>query len=181
MARWAIWLCLCWVPIPPVPDIRTPVECTRRRAGRSLGFHSVPRCHISDTWTVPRSELFSLINSNNTLYEVVSGRAKPSSKPKLGRPAGSGAGRPKKMQNSAPKPKKHKHMESLAEADDDDDYDEGDGDACPSCGGYYKKDEFWIACDGCETWYHGKCVKVCRPSGQPPAVLFSPSAHASSD
>mmetsp|Transcript_16827 Transcript_16827/g.43123 ORF Transcript_16827/g.43123 Transcript_16827/m.43123 type:complete len:152 (+) Transcript_16827:1-456(+) len=127
----------------------------------------------SDTWLISvaffngsrldaqqRSELFSLINSNNTLYEVVSGRAKPSSKPKLGRPAGSGAGRPKKMQNSAPKPKKHKHMESLAEADDDDDYDEGDGDACPSCGGYYKKDEFWIACDGCETWYHGKCVKM---------------------
>ncbi|GJN41139.1 hypothetical protein PR202_gn00471 [Eleusine coracana subsp. coracana] len=22
------------------------------------------------------------------------------------------------------------------------------------------KDEFWICCDSCERWYHGKCVKI---------------------
>nr|CAB3491292.1 unnamed protein product [Digitaria exilis] len=21
-------------------------------------------------------------------------------------------------------------------------------------------DEFWICCDACETWFHGKCVKI---------------------
>ena len=31
---------------------------------------------------------------------------------------------------------------------------------CGSCGGNYNSDEFWICCDICERWYHGKCVKI---------------------
>jgi hypothetical protein len=31
---------------------------------------------------------------------------------------------------------------------------------CGSCGGNYNADEFWIGCDICERWYHGKCVKI---------------------
>ncbi|XP_021989569.1 PHD finger protein ALFIN-LIKE 3 [Helianthus annuus] len=32
---------------------------------------------------------------------------------------------------------------------------------CGSCGEvYYNGDEFWIACDFCQLWYHGKCVSV---------------------
>ncbi|PHU05055.1 PHD finger protein ALFIN-LIKE 1 [Capsicum chinense] len=31
---------------------------------------------------------------------------------------------------------------------------------CGSCGGNYSADEFWIGCDICERWYHGKCVKI---------------------
>lgn len=31
---------------------------------------------------------------------------------------------------------------------------------CGSCGGNYSGDEFWIGCDICERWYHGKCVKI---------------------
>lgn len=43
--------------------------------------------------------------------------------------------------------------------------DEGDedehGDAlCGACGENYANDEFWICCDTCEKWFHGKCVKI---------------------
>lgn len=31
---------------------------------------------------------------------------------------------------------------------------------CGSCGDNYGQDEFWICCDACETWFHGKCVKI---------------------
>jgi hypothetical protein len=108
-----------------------------------------------------------MINAHNTLHEIVGGRAKSSGKPKVGRPGGSGQ-KMKKLSDKSGNPQhKAKKMKAAAaaaaaglEADEDDGYDDGDGDACPSCGGYYKKDEFWIACDACETWYHGKCVKV---------------------
>ena len=46
----------------------------------------------------------------------------------------------------------------------DEGYDEDDGDhsetLCGTCGGIYSADEFWIGCDICEKWYHGKCVKI---------------------
>ncbi|XP_074372647.1 uncharacterized protein LOC141713228 isoform X2 [Apium graveolens] len=50
--------------------------------------------------------------------------------------------------------------------DDDEDEDEkGEedehGDAlCGACGENYGQDEFWICCDICEKWFHGKCVKI---------------------
>jgi hypothetical protein len=31
---------------------------------------------------------------------------------------------------------------------------------CGSCGESYGPDEFWICCDICEKWFHGKCVKI---------------------
>ncbi|CAH2072276.1 unnamed protein product [Thlaspi arvense] len=29
-----------------------------------------------------------------------------------------------------------------------------------ACGDNYASDEFWICCDMCEKWFHGKCVKI---------------------
>jgi len=31
---------------------------------------------------------------------------------------------------------------------------------CGACGDSYAADEFWICCDICEKWFHGKCVKI---------------------
>lgn len=31
---------------------------------------------------------------------------------------------------------------------------------CGACKENYASDEFWICCDICEKWFHGKCVKI---------------------
>ncbi|KAF1869896.1 hypothetical protein Lal_00017473 [Lupinus albus] len=51
------------------------------------------------------------------------------------------------------------------EDDDDDDLDDEDEEEheetlCGACGENYGTDEFWICCDICEKWFHGKCVKI---------------------
>ena len=50
-------------------------------------------------------------------------------------------------------------------ADEEKDTYEGDEDEhestlCGICGESYGPDEFWICCDICERWFHGKCVKI---------------------
>ena len=61
------------------------------------------------------------------------------------------------------------------EEDDDDDeahegkgsgWEEGDGDPCPQCGRLYRTDEFWIACDFCDTWYCGRCAKMTQAKAE---------------
>ncbi|KAK0590208.1 hypothetical protein LWI29_024011 [Acer saccharum] len=46
--------------------------------------------------------------------------------------------------------------------DDDswEDEEEDDEQTCRACGDNYGADEFWICCDVCEKWFHGKCVKI---------------------
>ncbi|CAM8916560.1 unnamed protein product [Rhodiola kirilowii] len=48
--------------------------------------------------------------------------------------------------------------EDVEEDDDDDEQD--DNTECGICKEKYSKDEFWICCDLCENWFHGKCVKI---------------------
>ena len=49
------------------------------------------------------------------------------------------------------------------EEDDEEDEEEDDEQGatlCGACGDNYGNDEFWICCDMCERWFHGKCVKI---------------------
>lgn len=50
--------------------------------------------------------------------------------------------------------------EKLADESYEEDEEEHGETLCGSCGGNYSADEFWIGCDICEKWYHGKCVKI---------------------
>lgn len=43
--------------------------------------------------------------------------------------------------------------------DEEDDEEHGET-LCGACGESYAADEFWICCDICEKWFHGKCVKI---------------------
>ena len=43
--------------------------------------------------------------------------------------------------------------------DEEDEEDHGET-LCGACGENYASDEFWICCDICEKWFHGKCVKI---------------------
>ena len=40
----------------------------------------------------------------------------------------------------------------------EDEEDDEQGAVCGACGDNY--DDFWISCDACEKWFHGKCVKI---------------------
>jgi PHD-finger len=51
-------------------------------------------------------------------------------------------------------------VEDRGEEEDDDDEEEHGDTLCGACGENYASDEFWICCDICEKWFHGKCVKV---------------------
>ncbi|RWV80087.1 hypothetical protein GW17_00058691 [Ensete ventricosum] len=47
-----------------------------------------------------------------------------------------------------------------SEGEDKEDMEEHGNTLCGACGDNYANDEFWICCDVCEKWYHGKCVKI---------------------
>lgn len=110
-----------------------------------------------------RKKLFQMINDVPTVFEVVTGnvkqpkdlsttnnnssKSKTSGKSRLSEPPTKG------VKMSAP-PKEED--ESGEENDEDDEQ----GATCGACGDNYGTDEFWICCDICERWFHGKCVKI---------------------
>ncbi|KAL3830177.1 hypothetical protein ACJIZ3_018979 [Penstemon smallii] len=103
-----------------------------------------------------RKRLFSLINDLQTVFEVVTERKPVKDKPN----ADSGSksrGSTKRSIDGQPKinPK-------LADESYEEDEDEHSETLCGSCGGNYNADEFWIGCDICERWYHGKCMIRCN-------------------
>ncbi|XP_057768202.1 PHD finger protein ALFIN-LIKE 4-like [Salvia miltiorrhiza] len=104
-----------------------------------------------------RKRLFNMINDLPTIFEVVTGAAKKQVKEKSSVSNHSGStskSNPKLGRMSRPQPK-----------DDDEGLDEEEEDEhgetlCGACGENYASDEFWICCDICERWFHGKCVKI---------------------
>lgn len=119
-----------------------------------------------------RKRLFQMINDLPTVFEVVTGnvkqpndqssvqnnnsKSKSSGKPQL-QPRQSES-QPKGVKMSLP-PKEEEESGEEEEDDDEDDEQEG-ATLCGACGDNYATDEFWICCDICEKWFHGKCVKI---------------------
>ncbi|XP_031380576.1 PHD finger protein ALFIN-LIKE 7-like [Punica granatum] len=110
-----------------------------------------------------RKKLFQMINDLPTIFEVVTGNAKQpkdqsgghnnsksKSSSKMSRQSET---QPKGVKMSPPPPKDEE--ESGEEEEDDE-----QGATCGACGDSYANDEFWICCDICERWFHGKCVKI---------------------
>ncbi|KAJ4720075.1 PHD finger alfin-like protein [Melia azedarach] len=102
-----------------------------------------------------RKRLFSLINDLPTLFEVVTGRMPIKDKPSMDGGSKSRNSTKRSIDGLA-KSNPELLEESLGEVDDA----ENDETFCGSCGGSYNSDQFWIGCDVCERWYHGKCVKI---------------------
>ncbi|KAL3638062.1 phytoene dehydrogenase AL-1 [Castilleja foliolosa] len=103
---------------------------------------------------IGRKRLFSMINELPTVFEVVTER-KPV-KDKLNGDSGSKSrGSTKRSIDGQAKTNPKLAAESYEE-----DEDEHSETLCGTCGGNYNADEFWIGCDICERWYHGKCVKI---------------------
>lgn len=74
---------------------------------------------------------------------------------------------PTKAAKMTPPPIEEEGESDGAEDEDEDedeagaeDEDEAEGTTCGACGDDYAANEFWICCDVCERWFHGKCVKI---------------------
>ncbi|CAL5335153.1 unnamed protein product [Camellia sinensis] len=98
--------------------------------------------------------LFSMINDLPTVFEVVTERKPVKDKPS----ADSGSKFHGSIKRSSDG--QVKSNPKLADESYEEDENEHSETLCGSCGGNYSADEFWIGCDICERWYHGKCVKI---------------------
>ncbi|KAK3040408.1 hypothetical protein RJ639_026813, partial [Escallonia herrerae] len=110
-----------------------------------------------------RKRLFTMINDLPTVFEVVIGNAKKQVKDKS---AVSNHSSTKSKSNTKGRGSESqaKYQKVLVQDDEeglDEEEEEEHGDTlCGACGENYASDEFWICCDVCERWFHGKCVKV---------------------
>ncbi|GAB4842602.1 PHD finger protein ALFIN-LIKE 5 [Ancistrocladus abbreviatus] len=107
-----------------------------------------------------RQRLFSMINDLPSIFEVVTGTAKKQVKEKS---SVSDHGSNKLKSNSKGRSDSQGKYSKAALLKDEEEGlgEEEHGDTlCGACGESYASDEFWICCDICETWFHGKCVKI---------------------
>ncbi|KAL7165719.1 hypothetical protein ACSBR2_036573 [Camellia fascicularis] len=114
-----------------------------------------------------RKRLFNMINDLPTIFEVVTGTAKKQVKEKS---SVSNQSNSKSKSNSKPQdsesqgkylkePELKDEDEEGLEEEEEEEEEHGDT-LCGACGENYASDEFWICCDICEKWFHGKCVKI---------------------
>ncbi|THU53383.1 hypothetical protein C4D60_Mb10t13820 [Musa balbisiana] len=111
-----------------------------------------------------RKRLFHMINGLPTIYEVVTGTSRKQSKERTNNSSKSNKSGLKNSRQSEsytkaskmPPPKEG----AESEGEDNEDMEEHGNTLCGACGDNYANDEFWICCDVCEKWYHGKCVKI---------------------
>ncbi|XP_041010879.1 PHD finger protein ALFIN-LIKE 7-like [Juglans microcarpa x Juglans regia] len=110
-----------------------------------------------------RKRLFQMINDLPTIFEVVTGNVKQpkdqsathnSSKSKSSGKMSRQSEPQAKGAKTSPPPNKEEDESGEEEEDDE------QGATCGACGDNYGTDEFWICCDVCERWFHGKCVKI---------------------
>ncbi|XP_031288038.1 PHD finger protein ALFIN-LIKE 4-like isoform X1 [Pistacia vera] len=112
-----------------------------------------------------RKRLFAMINDLPTIFEVVTGSAKKQAKEKSAvsnhssnKSKSSSKGRSSES-GKLSKIVQPKEEEEEGGLDEEDEEEHGDT-LCGACGENYAADEFWICCDICEKWFHGKCVKI---------------------
>ncbi|XP_010519833.1 PREDICTED: PHD finger protein ALFIN-LIKE 4-like [Tarenaya hassleriana] len=113
-----------------------------------------------------RKRLFNMINDLPTIFEVVTGSAKKQTKEKSSvsnfssnkskSNFNSKRGSESRGKFSKPVTKDEEEDEGV---EDEEDEEQGET-LCGACGESYAADEFWICCDICENWFHGKCVKI---------------------
>ncbi|RDX79877.1 PHD finger protein ALFIN-LIKE 1, partial [Mucuna pruriens] len=103
-----------------------------------------------------RNRLFSLINDLPPVFEVVTDRKPIKDKPTVDSGSKS-RGSTKSERSSDGQVRSNPKFADEGHEDDEDEHNETQ---CGSCGGNYNVNEFWICCDTCERWFHGKCVKI---------------------
>ncbi|KAJ7955946.1 PHD finger alfin-like protein [Quillaja saponaria] len=110
-----------------------------------------------------RKRLFTMINDLPTIFEFVTGTAKKLAKEKSS--ISNHSSNKSKSGSKGRGSESGKYSKPMQAKDEDEGLDEEEdeehGDTlCGACGENYASDEFWICCDLCEKWFHGKCVKI---------------------
>lgn len=107
-----------------------------------------------------RKRLFSMINDLPTVYEVMNGKNKVKT-------ANSNHSNKSKSNSKVQKSSEFQPTYPAEEHAIEDEQGLGEEEEhgetlCGACGETYAADadEFWICCDVCERWFHGKCVKI---------------------
>ncbi|KAL2977892.1 hypothetical protein AAZX31_13G090700 [Glycine max] len=109
-----------------------------------------------------RKRLFTMINDLPTIFEIVTGSAKEQTKEKSSisnHSSNKSKSGSKGRGSESGKYSKQTKDEEEEVPDEEDDEEHGET-LCGACGENYASDEFWICCDICEKWFHGKCVKI---------------------
>ncbi|KAK7388234.1 hypothetical protein VNO78_23045 [Psophocarpus tetragonolobus] len=108
-----------------------------------------------------RKRMFTMINDLPTIFEVVTGSAKKQTKEKS---SISNHTSNKKFSLKGRESESVKYSKQTKDEEDEvldeEDIEEHGETLCGACGENYASDEFWICCDICEKWFHGKCVKI---------------------
>uniref|UniRef100_A0A7N0TWB8 PHD finger protein ALFIN-LIKE n=1 Tax=Kalanchoe fedtschenkoi TaxID=63787 RepID=A0A7N0TWB8_KALFE len=109
-----------------------------------------------------RKKLFQMINDLPTVFEVVSRNIQ---QPKDRGASNYNSNKSKSIAKSSQVESQTtgvvKALPSQEEnVSEDKNEDDDQGAICGSCGDNSGADEFWICCDVCEVWFHGKCVKI---------------------
>jgi len=103
-----------------------------------------------------------MINNLPTVYEVVTGTAKKEPKdktPKNSNKSNKTGSKPRQSEPNSRAPKlPPPKEEEESEGEDGEPQEDHESTLCGACGQSY--DDFWICCDLCEKWFHGKCVKI---------------------
>ncbi|KAF8731818.1 hypothetical protein HU200_015757 [Digitaria exilis] len=112
-----------------------------------------------------RKRLFNMINDHPSVYESMVDRKQRENK--------SGVDNSVKSKTSTKVTRlafffvmqrssdgKMKNSRSAAVEDGFEDDEEHSETLCGTCSGLYNSNEFWIGCDICERWFHGKCVRI---------------------
>ncbi|KAL8527570.1 hypothetical protein ACS0TY_005429 [Phlomoides rotata] len=111
-----------------------------------------------------RKRLFQMINDLPTVFEVVTGAARHAKEQAATQNNSSKnkptARMPSRQPESMPKGAKMSAHKDEEESGEEEEEDDEQGATCGACGDNYATDEFWICCDICEVWFHGKCVKI---------------------
>ncbi|KAK7310680.1 hypothetical protein RJT34_08330 [Clitoria ternatea] len=113
-----------------------------------------------------RKRLFNMINDLPTIFEVVTGTTKKQGKEKSS-VSNNSSTKSKSNSKRGSESKLSKAMQAKEEDEEEvglgmeeEDEEEHGETFCGACGELYAPDEFWICCDICEKWFHGKCVKI---------------------
>ena len=103
-----------------------------------------------------REDLYTRMNRLPTIFEVVTGKAKASGVGAHRKAAAAAARAAKEEAGEAGEGAAVDGGEASLAMGEEEGGGEEEGDPCPQCGKGYRSDEFWIACDFCDTWYCGK-------------------------